>query len=131
MELPTKRTILLLAANFSTVNSALITQTAIELIERGLIYVLCWGDDCSRAEGAFDYGNVLWEEQTGNDRHIMSTSHEQESFEEALWFCLYNAMPEERHWDGCSVVIVSIGGVVQADQFELVDNQKRLSRLVL
>ncbi len=40
--------------------------------------------------------------------HVMTTWHTEENPDEALWFVLFLAMVEEKHWDECSTVIVTV-----------------------
>lgn len=82
---------------------ALVT-VARKSIPEGLAYVCAWGSDCERAEGAFDVATVNALGDRSGEATIMTTSHSDESLEEALWFFATTAYPDEayapesRHW---------------------------------
>jgi hypothetical protein len=67
------------------------------LLSRGLAYLVAWGPDCSRVHDIFDF--VFVEEHL--DRHpesvVMTTWHDDESLASALWFFLFNTVPDEAY----------------------------------
>lgn len=81
------------------------------VIELGCAYLCAWGPGCERVHDAMD------EEAMGDDPPktdvgcIMTTSHADESLEEALWFFLNCTVPEEDYApNGCgTAVIFSVG----------------------
>ena len=80
------------------------------LINEGLAYLCVWGPDCSRIHDIFDEVNVHIEVKTGKEFPIMTTWHEKESLDEALWFILYCAIPYDELVDKCSTsYIISVG----------------------
>lgn len=121
---------MLLAANFAGNKPDEITTTAMALISKGLKYILCWGKECEKAHDAFDFGNVLWEEKKAVENHVMSTWHNDEPFEEALWFCLYNASPDDEYWATTSIIVASVANSVSKSQFRYLDDIKRLNSAV-
>ena len=80
-----------------------------QLIEEGLAYLCSWGPDCSRVHDIFDEASVQIEIETGNDRLIMTTWHEDDTLDEALWFLVYCAVPDEILFASCRTsYIVSV-----------------------
>jgi hypothetical protein len=66
------------------------------LIRRGLAYIVAWGPDCERVHDLFDHVDIEENPEPnapGMDTVIMSTWHDTESLEKALWFSLYSAYP--------------------------------------
>lgn len=108
LKYPSKYFTLLLAADFRKIENDLIIEIAKKLIYKGLAYICTWGPECKNAHGAFDIANVLWEEENGKKFHVMSTWHDDESLEEALWFCIFNATVDDEYWDHCSTIAVAI-----------------------
>ncbi|MFT7561144.1 MAG: hypothetical protein ACI93R_003069 [Flavobacteriales bacterium] len=109
---PSEYFVLLLAADYSALAEKEISDVSLLLIDRGLKYILCWGNDCEKAHDAFDLGNILWEEENATENHVMSTWHNDESFEEALRFCLYNALLGDEFRNKTNIVVVSVSNAV-------------------
>ena len=124
---PSKTFVMLVAANFSDTDSSEVTSVAMRLITKGLKYVLCWGNECEKAHHAFDLGNVLWEEKEKTQNHVMSTSHDDESFEDVLWFCLHNASPDDVYWESTSIVVVSVNKAISKPQLEYLSDTQALN----
>jgi len=130
IKFPSKHVVLLLAADYSSIPEEEITNLSIQLITQGLKYILCWGVECEKAHDAFDLGNILWEEQMNTQNHVMSTWHNDESFEDTLWFCLYNASPDDEYWSTTSIVVVSIANTITQQQIGYIDDVRALNRAV-
>lgn len=97
----------LLAWDATTVPGAEISTLAERLLQAGCVYICAWGPDCDRVHGSFDEADVT---RSPDGPTVMSTSHEGESLEVALWFLLVCASPDEAFADGCrSVVAIAIG----------------------
>jgi hypothetical protein len=67
---------------------------ATALIRSGARYVCCWGPDCERLHDCFDEAEGAlsgWDASDGS--HVMTTWHDDEPLEEALWFALNAAIP--------------------------------------
>ena len=105
---PSEYFVLLLAADFTKVEYEALLDVAKRLIDKGLLYICTWGPGCEMAHGIFDRANVMWEEQNGKKHHVMSTGHDDEPLEEALWFCIFNATVEDEYWESCSIISVAI-----------------------
>lgn len=127
---PSECFVLLLAADYSTLTEKEIFAAAQLLITKGLKYILCWGIDCEKAHDTFDLGNILWEEENATENHVMSTWHNDESFEEVLWFCLYNASPDDKFWSKTSIVVVSVSNTVTNHKLGFLNDIGSLNKAV-
>ena len=80
-----------------------------ELLDRRCVYACAWGPDAGRVESAFDHVAVAAEDagRPYVDDVVMTTSHEDESLDEALWFGLFAAMTQ----DGAPPAVVAIADV--------------------
>jgi hypothetical protein len=65
-------------------------------LEAGASYVCAWGPTAGVIEETFDYASFLPELSQPLPFTLMTTSHEEGTLEEVLWFAFYNATsPEE------------------------------------
>ncbi len=95
IEFPTEYVVLFWAADFRLIAGSEIVDLAKSLLFKGIHYVCCWGPECEKAHDCFDEAKVILEIDNGFERHVMTTWHSDESLDEALWFCIYNATPED------------------------------------
>jgi hypothetical protein len=72
------------------------------LLDRGAVSISCWGEDCRRVH------EILTESIVGPTPPVsryssstMTTWHERESFEEALWYALFVAQPTDQFEASC------------------------------
>ena len=66
------------------------------LVDRGLVYFCAWGRECEAVHNAVDMCDIEQQKSSGNpDFFIMTTSHDDEPLEEALWFFKMLALPTE------------------------------------
>lgn len=72
------------------------------LLERGMVYLCAWGPDCSRVHDLADLAMVEEELETGNAIPVMKTWHSHESLDDALWFALNSAWPDETFEATCN-----------------------------
>jgi len=67
-------------------------------VDRGLAYFCAWGSRCSEVHDAVDLCAVKKEQAIGPaDYQLMTTWHDDEPLEEALWFFNMCAIPAEVH----------------------------------
>lgn len=66
-------------------------------IDAGASYVCAWGPDSPAVEEAFDYASFLPELGEPIPFTLMTTSHKNETLEDALWFAFYNATHSDEH----------------------------------
>lgn len=94
--------ILLLAWDASNAPDEQITALSRALIAKDIAELVCWGPDCARVEDLFreqamahalyNFGNL-----------ILSTSHNEQTLEQALWSWLFLADP-----GGCSFMVAAV-----------------------
>jgi hypothetical protein len=66
------------------------------LVDRGLVYFCAWGRECKALHDAVDMCDIEPQKNSGNpDFFIMTTWHDDEPLEEALWFFQTLALPTE------------------------------------
>ena len=80
------------------------------LLKMGLVYVMCWGPDCQRAEDVFDEAIVGDGTRDPFDA-VMTTSHPAESICQALEFATSAASPHAGASPCEGLVIVFVGNI--------------------
>jgi hypothetical protein len=121
--------ILFIAAQASPEDQIEIQRFAVEAVGSGCAYVVAWGKGCSHVHDSFDLASI----DADPDRHVMSTWHDDESLEEALYFALYDAWPDPDSFpdaEGARVVL-AVGGAWLAEVRRLVVDQDGLVKRVL
>jgi hypothetical protein len=93
------------------VSTGSITKLARVLLDSGCVYFCCWGPGCERVHDIVDDEYLVDGLSVNDDEStIMTTWHTRESLEEALWFCLNAAFPDDRFFEqGKTVVGITIG----------------------
>jgi hypothetical protein len=77
-------------------------------IDAGVGYMCAWGPTSSEFDDLFDYATFLPELGAPLAFTLMTTWHDKESLEKALWFAFYNATaPDELGEDLESIVILA------------------------
>ncbi len=90
----------------TTAGAPLSTEQARRWIDAGASYVCCWGPDADSHEETFDYAALLPALGGPLPFTLMTTSHGNERFEEALRFAFWNTLPPaDLHADLRLVVI--------------------------
>jgi hypothetical protein len=97
LELPSslKPFVLFTAFDASSLTDDQLGSFATSMLEAGCAYVCAWGVDARRVEDAFDWVAVN-AELAGKpfvEEVMMTTSHESESLDDALWFAVFTAWP--------------------------------------
>jgi hypothetical protein len=87
------------------------------LVERGLAYACCWGEDCERWHDSIDTADIEHIDARGGDSRdiIMTTWHDDESMREALHFFETCALPAEGNIDGCKDYVVATPSRYEAE----------------
>jgi len=90
------------------------TQALLDLakwaLNKGAVYICAWGPDCERVHDLTDQVVVESNPNPSDETVIMTTWHEKESLDEALWFTLNSAFPAAAYESTCrSVVVLTIG----------------------
>ena len=77
-------------------------------IDAGASYVCAWGPDSPAVEEAFDYASFLPELGEPIPFTLMTTSHKNETLEDALWFAFYNATHSDEHNRELDTVVILV-----------------------
>lgn len=73
----------------------------------GLAYLCAWGPDCERVHDIFDEEDLARGLERGTHDVIMTTWHNDESLEEALWFFVHSASPADGYVHGCADWVIA------------------------
>lgn len=124
---------LLLACDARRISSDVIAEAAGSLIGQGLVYICSWGTDCARVESIFDEVIVGINPDETEKSVIMTTQHDGESLDEALWYLLNVAFAADDYEAECSAeVIAVVDNTEWAAQIRTrLADQKALSRDVI
>jgi hypothetical protein len=91
-----------------------ISNFAKALLEKGAVYLCFWGKGCERFHDMVDEVEVEMETlgkscPARHDGTLMTTWHNDESLDQALWFLLSCAWPLDNEIESCSTVDITIG----------------------
>ncbi len=67
----------------------LLGDFARKLLNQGCVYSCSWGPDCERVHDSFDTGDLERSNWSAEGPIVMTTWHEDESLDEALWFSVF------------------------------------------
>tara|TARA_R110002072_G_scaffold302737_1_gene488160 strand:+ start:88 stop:600 length:513 start_codon:yes stop_codon:yes gene_type:complete len=89
-----------------------ISRVAEHLLESGCVYVCAWGTGCERVHDIFDETIVGDGTQESPDAfHVFTSWHDDEPLDDAIWFFLRSAFPDESVRDSCrSSLAILVGG---------------------
>lgn len=88
--------VLFLAWDARQVSDDDILTVARRLVRAGLAYIIAWGPDCERVHDLFDVVDIEENPESNapdSETVIISTWHDSEPLEEALWFAIHSAYP--------------------------------------
>jgi hypothetical protein len=118
IEEPKPHFVVFLAMDATVVPDERISSFATRLLEQGMAYVCAWGPGCARVHNVFDLADIdrdAWAE----DKHVMSTWHDDEDLDEALWFAVFSAWPADAYGESCrSVLAIVVGHPEWAEHVE-------------
>jgi len=114
LSLPTRSFSALIACDSDPLTVEEIGEFAIALMERGAVYICCWGKGCERFHDIID---EIWATREMNGKYgavakdstLMTTWHNDQSLDEALWFSLFSAWPLDDELESCSTIAITIG----------------------
>ena len=90
-----------------------LSEAAHHLLDTGAVYVCAWGPRCRAIEDVFDWA-AIDRDPDGRRPIIMTTSHAEESLEEAFDFAISFAQPADEYAESCRRVIgIFIGNVTR------------------
>ena len=118
--LPTKYLTALIVCDSDQLSVGEISDLAKALLEKGAVYLCFWGKGCKRFHDIVDeieaeadtFGKSCPARHNGT---LMTTWHEKESLDEALWFLLSCAWPLDDEIESCSTVVITIGNKLWAN----------------
>lgn len=117
-----------LAWDATSVATEEISRLATQLHNRGLAYLCAFGPDCERVHDIFDEVGIELDGARPSDSVIMTTWHDDESLEDALWFFVNCSSPDAAYEDTCRIgIAVTIGNSQWATQ--VADYLSNLSKL--
>jgi hypothetical protein len=116
-----------LAVDASAIEANAITKLAEQLLQSGCVYFCAWGPDCERVHDLFDSMCSFTEPV------IMTTWHEKDSLDEALWFFLTTAWPDDAYSDNCksSLAIVVGNSDLETQILQKLSNRQMLKNAAL
>ena len=110
MSFPKPHFVLLLAADTQALAGSDCVDLGTALLGAGAVYVSAWGPGASRFEDCVDEAVVGPTGEGADGPVIMTTSHEDESLEDAVWFAANSAWPDEAYEESCrATVILTVG----------------------
>ena len=123
--LPSSHFVCLIVAEATEIPDDVIAHLAGALLDKGLGYLCAWGPDCSRVHDVFDITIVRRKIEQGIDYPVPTSWHSKESLDEALWFVLICAYPDDRYAETCNcTLIITVGNADWTQQV-----QRRLANL--
>ncbi len=126
-QLAGKHFVAFLAVDASAIGTNVISKFAKDLLQSGCVYFCAWGSDCERVHDIFD------EECFQTEPVIMTTWHNNESLNEALWFFISSTWPDDAYSENCksnlAIVVGNSNWEIQVR--EKLSNRKMLKDAVL
>ncbi len=108
--LPSNHFVLFLACDARGLTDTQIKALARKTLDQGLTGLCAWGPDCERVHDIFDRVMIDEHWDGKGETVIMTTWHDDESLEKALWFFVYCATPAEASKVDCRAwVAASVG----------------------
>lgn len=103
---------LLLCCDARVVPDRDLRSRAQALLSEGLVYLVAWGPDCPRVEASFDaaFAEAHMNDAEELDSVLMTTSHQSEDLDDALWFFLNTASPDEPYESSCESWLATVVG---------------------
>ena len=112
LNLPAGNFACLLAWDARGVSADTVSAFVEPLLRAGASYFVCWGPDCERVHDIIDEVVSHPDADFGVPEQscIMTTWHDSESLQEALWFFLVSSCPDEHYQDSTHVALaIAIG----------------------
>ncbi|MGA9407843.1 MAG: hypothetical protein WBW71_11995 [Bacteroidota bacterium] len=81
-----------------------------DLLEEGLVYLSTWGPDCGHVADIFNEAAQMLNVSLYDEYRFRSVYHDNDSLDDALWFFLNAAIPDDSYAQSCrSAFAVSVG----------------------
>lgn len=125
LKFPSNYTILFIAADFNLFSKKQARELFFFLVENNVEFICLWGPECENIKDIFDEAAYMNPSKT----EFICVEHENESLEEALWFCIFHASTREKIWGETSIVLLSIDKLLGQLTLPVIANDlKYLSR---
>ena len=98
---------LFLVMDAQEIESKRLGKPAATLLKKGLAYLCAWDPDCKRVHDTFDTQDLARKLERDTHDVIMTTWHNDESLEEALWFFVHSAFPAADYVRGCNDWVIA------------------------
>jgi hypothetical protein len=113
--------VLFVAADARGVRDEPIAEFADRVISQGAVYLCAWGPDCERVHDVFDdvllQKSIDGEASFSRERIVMTTWHDEEPLDEALYYALFESIPAMDYFDSCHAVLsICVGQPEWADE---------------
>lgn len=98
-----------------------------QLVERDCRYMLAWGINASTWDDSVDmaYLNTDPNFSPPDDRHVMTTWHDNESLDTVVWFALANTNFDSHHFCDFMVVMIGANPKTETKLLRAIQNQVR------
>jgi hypothetical protein len=102
---------LFLALDARPISDGELLKLARQALAQGLVFLCAWGPDCERVHDSFDIVRDEGHDDDSDDDSVVMTSwHDDEPLEEALWFAIFTQYPAGKYLDNFrSLVAASVG----------------------
>ena len=88
-----------------------------DLLKEGLVYLSTWGPDCRHVHDIFSHAVELLNVHQQQEHNFRSMYHDNESLDDALWFFLNAAIPDDSYVQSCrSAFAVTVGNTAWKNQ---------------
>jgi len=117
----------LLACDASNYTVEEVSELVDPLIDAGCVYFCCWGPDCERVHDIID------ESDPYTDSVVMTTWHDKDTLEDALWFFLNVTWPDAKFENSFNASLaISIGSSEWASSTRsALEDPRAFSKMVL
>ncbi len=118
--LPGAHLICLLACDARALDTRVVRLTITTLLDRGLVYLVAWGPDCKRVHDLTAEEFIRRELEAGHQLPlVMTTSHDDESLADALWFFLNAAFPADEYAETATTLLaIAVGDAMWAEEIQ-------------
>ncbi len=121
LKLPSKHFVVCMVCDAQGASDSSIRTLARLLVEQGTAYFCAWGPNCERMHDLFDQEAARMHPQATAESVIMTTWHNDESLEGAIWDFLHCTVPAQNFLETCrAVLLVSVGNDDWAAKIESV-----------
>ena len=104
LSLPSPHFAALLVADTMHVTDEALSALSRQLLQSGCSYFCAWGPGCERAHDLFDQQCLF------TPAVIMTTWHDNEPLDDAIWYFLRTTFPDDAYWDTTGSALAMVVG---------------------